>query len=559
MRRCLAALVVAAVLAVALTAAPSAGAAVPPTGPGYVAPVDAPVVDAFRPPVTPFGPGNRGFEYATTPGAPVRAAADGEVVFAGPVAGELHVVVLHPDGIRTSYSFLADVAVRVGDEVGQGDVVGTAGPRLFFGARVGDDYVDPAALLGGGELAVHLVPLAAADVDRSEERAVLADLTEGHRRTTGGAMAWLRRAGSAAAGYVADRATASVTTWRAVVHEVGAMDPMGHLLALVGAARRWQDTQQRCTGADVRPPPPPPGRRIAVLVGGLGSSSEQAAIDEVDTAALGYAAADVVRFSYAGGRTPDPTDGLAGIPARRYTSADSQRDLAASADALADLLRGVAAAAPGVPVDVIAHSQGGVVARLAVVAMAGGGGPAPGEGGAAGMPALLATLGSPHGGADLATAVVAGRVSPGGRLGLDLVSWLARLGLDPSSPAVEQLAETSAVTASLTERGLPAGVRAVSIAASGDIVVPTIRSRLPGAPLAVVPVRGPTAHDRLPGTAEATRELALALAGLPPTCESFADAMGDAVTAEAVSWSEDVFGLGAAMAGVGLTGPLPPP
>ncbi len=45
------------------------------------------------------------------PAEPVVAAADGEVVFAGPVAGALHVTVLHADGLRTSYSFLA--AVRV--------------------------------------------------------------------------------------------------------------------------------------------------------------------------------------------------------------------------------------------------------------------------------------------------------------------------------------------------------------------------------------------------------------------------------------------------------------
>src|SRR5438309_10248638 len=73
---------------------------------GYVAPVDAPVVDGFRPPPQPWAPGNRGLDYATTPGAEVHAAADGEVVFAGAVADGLHVVVLHPDGIRTSYSFL---------------------------------------------------------------------------------------------------------------------------------------------------------------------------------------------------------------------------------------------------------------------------------------------------------------------------------------------------------------------------------------------------------------------------------------------------------------------
>jgi len=56
----------------------------------------------------------------------VRAAADGEVTFAGQVGGSHHVVVLHADGLRTSYSFLDTVAVHRGDHVVQGDVVGTS-------------------------------------------------------------------------------------------------------------------------------------------------------------------------------------------------------------------------------------------------------------------------------------------------------------------------------------------------------------------------------------------------------------------------------------------------
>ncbi|MDQ3643810.1 MAG: M23 family metallopeptidase, partial [Actinomycetota bacterium] len=83
-------------------------------------PVEAPVVDHFRPPTTPYGPGNRGIDYATGEGNPVRASADGEVVFAGAVAGSLHVVILHDDGIRTSYSFLATIGVRRGQRVSTG-------------------------------------------------------------------------------------------------------------------------------------------------------------------------------------------------------------------------------------------------------------------------------------------------------------------------------------------------------------------------------------------------------------------------------------------------------
>ena len=126
---------------------------------GYKPPVDAPVVDPFRAPPAPWAAGNRGIEYATRPGTRVGAAADGTVVFAGMVGGSLHVVVRHADGVRTSYSFLRSVLVHRGDEVVQGEPVGTTGDRFHFGARIGDVYIDPALLFGdAGSPRVHLVP-----------------------------------------------------------------------------------------------------------------------------------------------------------------------------------------------------------------------------------------------------------------------------------------------------------------------------------------------------------------------------------------------------------------
>src|SRR3954468_14948134 len=104
------ALVVAVVVATISLTVPAADAAA--ADPTYIPPVDGPIVDPFRPPSTPYGPGNRGVDFAPEPGSAVRAAADGRVVFAGQVGGSLHVVVLHPDGLRTSYSFLRSIAVH---------------------------------------------------------------------------------------------------------------------------------------------------------------------------------------------------------------------------------------------------------------------------------------------------------------------------------------------------------------------------------------------------------------------------------------------------------------
>ncbi|HEX7168553.1 MAG TPA: M23 family metallopeptidase [Acidimicrobiales bacterium] len=123
----------------------------------YRPPVDAPVADGFRPPATRYGAGNRGVDYDTATGDVVRAAADGRVVFAGRVGLGLHVVVLHADGIRTSYSFLDAVGVARGDRVHAGKVVGTAGESLHVGARAGDAYLDPLVLFGQRAGRVHLV------------------------------------------------------------------------------------------------------------------------------------------------------------------------------------------------------------------------------------------------------------------------------------------------------------------------------------------------------------------------------------------------------------------
>ena len=113
-------------------------------------PVDGVVVDPFRPPDHIGAPGNRGWEYATSPGSPVRAVAGGVVAFAGQVGGQLHVSIDHPGGLRTSYSFLAEVTVSRGQAIGAGQQVGVAGSRFHFGARRNGEYIDPATLFGPG-------------------------------------------------------------------------------------------------------------------------------------------------------------------------------------------------------------------------------------------------------------------------------------------------------------------------------------------------------------------------------------------------------------------------
>jgi murein DD-endopeptidase MepM/ murein hydrolase activator NlpD len=142
----------------AARAIPAPGAATVPSrrGPRYVPPVDAPVVDPFRAPASPYAAGNRGLDYETIPGQPVTAIGDGVVVFAGQVAHQRFVTILHPDGLRSSYSWLASISVSVGERVDRGQQLGVAGGRFQLGVRRGSAYLDPARLFGRGR--ARLVP-----------------------------------------------------------------------------------------------------------------------------------------------------------------------------------------------------------------------------------------------------------------------------------------------------------------------------------------------------------------------------------------------------------------
>src|SRR5438445_5817433 len=246
----------------------------------YSPPVDAPVGDPFRPPATPYGPGNRGLEYATAPGTPVHAAADGTVVFAGFVAGKQWITLRHADGLRTTYGPMADSAVATGDTVHRGDVIGRTADALTFTARLGDDYVDPSSLFDEGPPRVHLVP---EPLDVPQLQHAL------HKGWSGpsadalmSALDWERR------------------HLEALPEFAFSLTPGPVLADSVVALADWHERQAHCTSTS-QPAPRLSDRHLALLVGGLSSSSDDAAVAAVDTAALGYRSDDVRRFSYRGG------------------------------------------------------------------------------------------------------------------------------------------------------------------------------------------------------------------------------------------------------------------
>lgn len=110
----------------------------------------------FDPPTTDYGAGHRGVDLAATAGDVVRAVAAGRVVFAGQVGG-IGVLTIDHGRERSTYQPVR-ARVRVGDAVRPGQAVGTllgspshcSGACLHLGRIVGEDYLDPLELLGGG-------------------------------------------------------------------------------------------------------------------------------------------------------------------------------------------------------------------------------------------------------------------------------------------------------------------------------------------------------------------------------------------------------------------------
>jgi murein DD-endopeptidase MepM/ murein hydrolase activator NlpD len=108
------------------------------------------------------GPRNDGLNIRANAGDPVRAAAAGDVVYAGdqvPGFGNL-VLIKHADGWVTAYGHLGRVEVRMQQRVEQGQQIGQAGssggvsePQLHFEIRYAPSPqerarpVDPALVL----------------------------------------------------------------------------------------------------------------------------------------------------------------------------------------------------------------------------------------------------------------------------------------------------------------------------------------------------------------------------------------------------------------------------
>jgi murein DD-endopeptidase MepM/ murein hydrolase activator NlpD len=112
-------------------------------------PLQAPVSSQFGPRGYGF---HSGVDLAAASGTPVAATAEGQVVWAAPMAGGWGnlVIVRHRRGVESMYAHLSRIHVSIGQQVRAGEQVGlvgatgdATGPHLHFEVRVRGASVDP--------------------------------------------------------------------------------------------------------------------------------------------------------------------------------------------------------------------------------------------------------------------------------------------------------------------------------------------------------------------------------------------------------------------------------
>ena len=146
---------VSAALGAQIQAAQSASSYSPPasrSASGFIWPVSGPVTSPFG---MRWGRMHTGIDIGVPYGTPIRAAASGQVIYAGWMDGYGNLVFIdHGRGISTGYAHQSRIAVSNGQAVTQGQVIGYVGctghcfgPHLHFEVRVNGTPVDPLGYL----------------------------------------------------------------------------------------------------------------------------------------------------------------------------------------------------------------------------------------------------------------------------------------------------------------------------------------------------------------------------------------------------------------------------
>jgi peptidoglycan DL-endopeptidase CwlO len=137
----------------------AAGPIRPGSGSGMIWPVDGAVVSGFG--GRNIGAGyeyHPGIDIAVPEGTPIRAAADGTVIFTQPESSSggygNYTCIDHGGGLSTCYAHQTSFAVSAGQTVSQAQIIGYTGctgyclgPHLHFEVRINGEVTDPMAYL----------------------------------------------------------------------------------------------------------------------------------------------------------------------------------------------------------------------------------------------------------------------------------------------------------------------------------------------------------------------------------------------------------------------------
>jgi murein DD-endopeptidase MepM/ murein hydrolase activator NlpD len=123
---------------------------------GFIMPMDTEITSAFGS----FRTLNQytqtrhtGWDFRAAPGTPIRASADGQVVYAAPldIRGN-YVMIDHGFGVFSGYAHFSEMYVTNGQSVTQGDIIGvsgntgrSSGPHLHWEIAVNGEWIDAIA------------------------------------------------------------------------------------------------------------------------------------------------------------------------------------------------------------------------------------------------------------------------------------------------------------------------------------------------------------------------------------------------------------------------------
>jgi hypothetical protein len=432
---------------------------------------------------------------------------------------------------------------------------GAGGPEhepgaLHFGLRLGDRYLDPQGLFAVCDLTqlVRLVPtdeipaepwdarraaaIGSLSSGRSGVRDVAGDLA-GALGDAAGAAAGAGRAGWDAITTAAREAGSGVEALGSfgadAARDAFAPTPAGIAASVASGVAvetaAWWRHRQDCS--DDSPPADGSGGSGHLLMAVAGIDTAGAPRDPtfaLDTRALGYRDDEVTYFSYA------PGGGA-------YDAAQTRGDLRHAGRRLAEQLRRSQREHPGREVDLVAHSQGGVVVDVFLQDFYDAGDPS--------YPPIgtVVTLSSPHEGAPLATSAADWRASPVGRPVVDAAEQ--HLPFPPAeAPPVRELDERSPFLRSLWAHRLPDHVDFTTIGATDDALVPATQVDVPDATKVVVNVGGGALedHTNIPRDPNVLRVVRAALEGRPPPCVGVVDGLRGVVIPTLITRIEHALG-----------------